>query len=54
MDEIKAIYDKLGYKLHVATLNSAWYGAATKRERVIMVAIRNDIEDILNIRNQSI
>lgn len=46
MDEIKAIYDKLGYKLHVATLNSAWYGAATKRERVIMVAIRNDIEDI--------
>lgn len=24
-------------------LNSAWYGAATKRERVIIVAVRKDI-----------
>ncbi|MCJ0602353.1 DNA cytosine methyltransferase, partial [Enterococcus cecorum] len=36
---------KLGYAVYIKTLNSAWYGAATKRERVIIVAIRSDITE---------
>lgn len=46
IDDIKRIYDRLGYNVHVEVLNSAWYGSATKRDRVIIVAIRKDIEDI--------
>lgn len=46
IEDIKNIYNKIGYKVHISTLNSAWYGSATKRERVIIVAIRNDVEDI--------
>ena len=44
IDDIKMIYDKLGYKVYMQVLNSACYGAATKRERVIIVAVRNDIK----------
>ena len=46
VDDIKNIYDKLGYNVHVNVLNSAWFGSSTKRERVIIVAIRKDVEDI--------
>lgn len=45
IDDIKNIYAKLGYAVYIKTLNSAWYGAATKRERVIIVAIRSDITE---------
>lgn len=44
VDEIKELYEKIGYKFYIKTLNSSSYGAATKRERVIMVALRNDIK----------
>lgn len=43
-DDILQIYDVLGYKVKIKILNSAWYGAATKRERAIIVAVRNDIK----------
>ena len=43
MDDIYSQYEKLGYKVYRQVLNSACYGAATKRERVIVVAIRKDI-----------
>lgn len=43
LEDIKEIYDEIGYKVSYKVLNSAWYGAATKRERVIIVAVRNDI-----------
>lgn len=43
IEDIKKIYDKIGYKVYTKVLNSAWYGAATKRERIIIVAVRNDI-----------
>ena len=36
-------YQSLGYKVYHHLVNSACYGAATKRERIIIVAIRNDI-----------
>jgi len=43
IDDIKMTYDKLGYNVYMQILNSACYGAATKRERVIIVAVRKDI-----------
>jgi DNA (cytosine-5)-methyltransferase 1 len=44
IDEIYSIYDKIGYNVSHKVLNTAWYGASTKRERVIIVAVRKDIE----------
>lgn len=43
--DIYDIYKSLGYKVNHKVLNTAWYGAATKRERVVIVAVRNDIKD---------
>lgn len=43
-EDLYKIYNELGYTLQHKVLNSAWYGAATKRERVIFVAVRNDID----------
>ncbi len=44
VDDIYALYETLGYKVKHKVLNTAWYGAATKRERVIIVAVRDDID----------
>lgn len=44
LQDIKNIYNSIGYKVYISVLNSAWYGAATKRERVIIVSVRNDID----------
>lgn len=44
IDDIKNTYDKIGYNIYMQVLNSACYGAATKRERVIIVAVRKDIK----------
>ncbi|WP_449191091.1 DNA cytosine methyltransferase [Veillonella parvula] len=46
VEDIKRLYEEMGYTVHMDVLNSAWYGAATKRERLIIVAIRNDVEDV--------
>lgn len=46
VEDIKRLYEEMEYTVHMDILNSAWYGAATKRERLIIVAIRNDVEDI--------
>lgn len=43
LKDIYATYEKLGYSVQHKVLNSAWYGAYTKRERVIIVATRNDL-----------
>ena len=43
MEDIFRLYDELGYTVYKKVLNSACYGAATKRERIIIVAVRNDI-----------
>lgn len=42
-EDIELIYKKIGYTLQYKILNSSWFGSATKRDRVIFVAIRNDI-----------
>ena len=44
IDDIKNKYKQIGYRTYVKSLNAAWYGAATKRERVFIVAIREDLE----------
>lgn len=43
IDDLYAIYNKIGYNVTHKILNTAWYGASTKRERIIIVAVRNDI-----------
>ena len=45
IDDIIRIYDEIGYKVEYKILNSAWYGSSTKRERLIIVAVRNDIKE---------
>lgn len=45
MDDILERYEQLGYRVQKKVLNSACYGSATKRERVIIVAVRNDIKE---------
>ncbi len=41
--DIENRYHEMGYTVYRKVLNSACYGAATKRERVIIVAVRNDV-----------
>jgi DNA (cytosine-5)-methyltransferase 1 len=41
--DILDLYEQLGYTVYAHPVNSACYGAATKRERIIIVAVRNDI-----------
>ncbi|OQY37096.1 MAG: DNA cytosine methyltransferase [Candidatus Cloacimonetes bacterium 4572_65] len=43
IDDIYSEYEKIGYTVTHKVLNTAWYGASTKRERVIIIAIRNDV-----------
>ena len=44
MDNILDLYEELGYTVNKRILNAACYGSATKRERMIIVAIRNDLD----------
>lgn len=44
MDNILDLYDELGYTVNKRILNAACYGSATKRERMIIVAVRNDLD----------
>ncbi|ELA09325.1 site-specific DNA methylase [Moraxella macacae 0408225] len=43
LDDLYQIYEQIGYNVAHKILNSAWYGAATKRERIIIVAVRKDL-----------
>ena len=43
IEDMKNQYEKMGYRVYIQNLNAAWYGAHTKRVRIIIVAIRNDI-----------
>ncbi|TQR60544.1 DNA cytosine methyltransferase [Campylobacter troglodytis] len=48
IDDIVKIYEKMGYKVDFKVLNAAWYGASTKRERLIIVATRGDLAGEFN------
>ena len=41
--DILDLYNELGYTVYSMFVNSACYGSATKRERIIIVAVRNDL-----------
>jgi len=43
IDDIETRYDKMGYYFFKAKLKAHHYGAATTRERLILVAIRKDL-----------
>lgn len=43
LDDIKNIYEKLGYTFHEKILQTDKYGGYTSRKRIIMVAVRNDL-----------
>jgi DNA (cytosine-5)-methyltransferase 1 len=45
LDDVYNIYKQMGYVVSHKVLNSAWYGASTKRERIIIVAVREDIQE---------
>jgi DNA (cytosine-5)-methyltransferase 1 len=57
MDDIKSEYERLGYTFYEKILQTDKYGGYTNRKRIIMVAVRNDIETLyefppeLNITN---
>jgi DNA (cytosine-5)-methyltransferase 1 len=44
MDDIKQRYMQMGYRFYEKILQSHKYGGYTNRKRIIMVAVRNDIE----------
>ena len=44
LDDIYEMYKRIGYKVSHKVLNAAWYGSSTKRERIIIVAVRGDID----------
>jgi len=48
LEDIYAMYEQIGYRVYHKILNAAWYGSSTKRERIIIVAIRGDIKGKFN------
>ena len=46
---ILEIFEKCGYSIKIKVLNAWDYGVAQKRERLIMIGIRKDLENIINI-----
>jgi len=45
IDDIIEIYNTLNYKVYYKVLNSTWYGSATARDRVVIVAVNKDIKE---------
>ena len=43
-EDIKKLYEKLGYKVYHKVLNAVNYNGYTHRKRLIIVAVRNDIK----------
>ena len=44
LEDIKRIYKNIGYKVYCNILNASWFGSSTKRDRAIIVAVRDDIK----------
>jgi DNA (cytosine-5)-methyltransferase 1 len=46
MDDIQSEYERLGYTFYEKILQTDKYGGYTNRKRIIMVAVRNDIQTV--------
>lgn len=44
LEDIQKKYNSIGYNVQYKTLNAAWYGSGTKRNRLIIVAVRKDVK----------
>lgn len=44
IDDIVNKYNNLGYKVYYEILNSSWYGSYTARDRIVIIAVKNDIQ----------
>jgi len=53
LNMIKSRLEEIGYKVHASILNSADYGIPQLRERVIIVAVRNDIRKDFSFPNKT-
>lgn len=42
---IKHTFEELGYEVHYQVLNACYYGVAQKRERLIVIGVRRDLEE---------
>ena len=43
LETILAVFESLGYKTQYRVLNAAFYGVGQKRERIVIIGIRNDL-----------
>lgn len=50
VEDIFSRYAKLGYKTYIKILDASDYGVASKRRRVIIVAVRNDVDMIVKYK----
>ncbi|WP_286906829.1 DNA (cytosine-5-)-methyltransferase [Clostridium sp. UBA1652] len=46
LQTMKNVFEEIGYRVDYKVLNSMNYGVAQKRQRIIIIGIRNDIENI--------
>lgn len=46
LQTMKNVFEEIGYRVVYKVLNAMNYGVAQKRQRIIIIGIRNDIEDI--------
>lgn len=47
-ETIHHVFENLGYKVQYKVLNACYYGVGQKRERIIVVGIRNDLVDMID------
>ena len=44
-ETISSVFESLGYQIQYKVLNACYYGVGQKRERIIVIGIRNDLTD---------
>lgn len=44
LNTIISVFEDLGYKVQYKVLNASYYGVGQKRERIVLIGIRNDFE----------
>lgn len=44
LETIISVFESLGYKVQYKVLNACFYGVGQKRERIVIIGIRNDID----------